>query len=274
MSLNGHLEIICQPDANGRSVLRHQSFAAPIHLSKPHWDGETLLVNVVNPTAGLFIGDSIRCDVNVKSGGRLLLTSPSASRAHTMPADKSGEARLDQTFTVASGARLEVWPELFIPQRGCRYRQTTRAQIEAGGQFLLFETLAPGRVASGEAFEYDRLTWDTEIFYEGKLAVLERYTATPQSPSILAMRVRFPTGYYASGFAISPALTKDSACWEALERLHSDDVWVGFSALSGNAGWAIKVLAAGSVALRKTISSIRNGLYASMGQPVPGLRRV
>ena len=55
----GHLHIECQADSDGRTFLAKQSFRTPVHLSKPHWDGKYLIINVVNPTAGLFAGDHV-----------------------------------------------------------------------------------------------------------------------------------------------------------------------------------------------------------------------
>lgn len=269
MPLSGHLRLICAPDATGQSVLRSQSFAAPVHLSKPHWDGDTLLVNVVNPTAGLFAQDRIEYDIAVEPGAHLLLASPSATRAHTMA---QSEACVEQRFAVAAGARLEVWPELFIPQRGSRYRQTTRATVEAGGELLLFEALSPGRTAHGETFAFDRLTWDTDIHHDGKLAVRERYTLRPASPGVTAMRTQFPTAYYASAWLFSPRLTPESACWETLNGLQSATVWIGSSALA-HGGWAVKVLAADSVEIRKTLLALRAAIYAAIGATAPDLRR-
>ncbi len=74
------MRIECRADASGRTFLSRQSFRAPIHLSKPHWDGHHLIVNIVNPTAGLFAGDSIELAVHVCAGARVVLTSPSAAR--------------------------------------------------------------------------------------------------------------------------------------------------------------------------------------------------
>src|SRR4051794_5567115 len=117
MPMTGHLHLVCGADAQGRSYLREQSFCAPIHIGKPFTEEEVLVVNLVNPTAGLFEGDLIRCHVEVEAGAKLLLTNPSANRAHRMG---EGEARLEQEFEVAGF--LEVLPELFIPQQGARYR--------------------------------------------------------------------------------------------------------------------------------------------------------
>jgi urease accessory protein len=266
--MTGHLDLICGLGAKGFSQLNHQSFRAPMHLSKPHFDGETLVVNVVNPTAGLFEGDEVSCKVRVESGARLLLTSPSATRAHCMAG--SGEARLTQHFSVEKNGWLEVWPELFIPQAGTRYSQKTRVDLDEGGGLLFFETLAPGRVASGEAFEFQYLDWETDIFYGGEKVVREKYKISPSS--LHAVTKQFPTGYYASVFLFHPRITADSGCWKAIDALHDESTWVGHSELS-RAGWCVKILASESVRFRKVLKVVRQSCYAAMGCEMPSPRR-
>jgi urease accessory protein len=270
MPLIGHLDLVCGLDSLGQSTLLHQSFAAPIHISKPYREADTLLVNVVNPTAGLLSGDVIRCEAKVQSGAKLLLTSPSASRAHTMT---SGEARMEQNYSVAAGGRLELWPEIFIPQKGARYRQSTTVHVEAGGELFFYESLAPGRVASGEVFEFDKLDWQTDIYLSGELVARERYTLSPGESGVDNIREQFPTGYYASCFLFSEKITSESSVWEALEQLHGASVWVGFSALRAG-GWSVKMLAADSVALRSALQKLRATLYEALGEEMPSLRRV
>ena len=268
-TMQGHLHLTCGLDSLGRSSLRRQSFRAPMHISKPHLDGNTLVVNVINPTAGLLAGDVIRCDVHVESGARLLLTSPSANRSHRM---LTGLAQVEQRFQVAAGAWLENWPELFIPQAGTRYRQETTLRVEPGGTAMLWELLAPGRVASGEAFAFAELEWTTKVFFGERLAARERYRLVPGEPSIESVRQQFPTAYYASGFIFSPTLNDASSVWREIHDLHAADTWVGCSAhVCG--GWSIRVLAADSIRLRKAATRIRQMLYAALGEPAPSLRR-
>ena len=267
--LSGHLDLTCAAREDGTSFIRAQSFAAPIHLSKPHLDEGVLVVNVVNPTAGLFAGDRVRMRVAVESGARVLLTTPSASRAHRVV---EGDARVEQEFLVAKGAWLESWPEMFIPQSGARYRQRTVERVEEGGGLLLIEMIAPGRTASGEVFAFAELDWATEVFLGGQKIARERYAITSDSPTIAALRARFPEAYYASCFIVSPQLRADSACWARIHDLHGDEAWVGVSALV-RGGWAVRVLAAGSIALRKTIAAVRREIYAALDRREPALRR-
>ena len=267
--LQGHLKLVCAADPSGRSYLRSQSFRAPVHLSKPHLDEGMLIVNAVNPTAGLLAGDRIDFDIAVEPGARMLLTAPSASRAHRTA---GAGAVVEQRFQVARGAWLEVWPELFIPQAGCRYRQRVAARVEEGGEMMLIEMIAPGRAASGELFAFAELDWETNIFLGAELIARERYTLTPASPALEAMRARFPEAYYASVFVVAERLGDAEPCWQRIHDLHDETAWVGCSALR-RGGAAIRVLASGSIALRKKISGIRQAIYEALGMRAPNLRR-
>jgi len=138
-------------DATGRSYLSRQSFNTPFHLSKSYWDGRALTVQMINPTAGILSGDRLCSDVKVEPGACLNLTTPSATRVYTMP---EGGAEAVQNFSVARDARLSFIPSMLVPHRHSRYHQTSRLTIERGGELLYLETLAPGRVAHGESFQY------------------------------------------------------------------------------------------------------------------------
>jgi urease accessory protein len=240
-----------------------------MHLSKPHLEEDVLVVNVINPTAGLLDGDRIAVSVRVEAGARLLLTAPSATRAHKM---KGGSAEITQEYRVASGGFLENWPELFIPQAGARYRQHTELHIEKGGEIVFFETLAPGRVASGEAFAYEALEWETNLFFDEELVARERYCLEPGNESLRALRVRFPTAYYASCFVVSPSLSDDSPVWRSLHDLYEENAWIGCSRFV-KGGWAIKAVVAESILFRQKLAMVRRLIYQALQRAEPCIRR-
>lgn len=265
----GHLDLLAARGEDGRTVLRKQSFAAPIHVSKPHHDAGWLVVNLASPTPGLFEGDRVRVDVRVEEGARLLLTAPSANRIHTM---KEGQAELGQTFHVAAGACLEVWPEYLIPQAEARYRQQTRITVETGGTLLWTETMAPGRVARGEAFAFRELRFATDIFHGTRPLVRERYEMTREN--LAAMRAKFPEGYYASIVAVRAQPGAGSFGVEAIHGLHhSASRWVGVTRLSESAV-AIKIVAADSPGLREAVGRARTEMQKWLGVEAAALRRV
>lgn len=258
--LEGHLELVCAADEDGRSHLARQSFRVPFHISKPYWNERALVVQVVNPTAGLFAGDALRCEVRVESGARLHLTTPSASRIHTM---RAGRAELEQRFFVARGAWLELQPSLLIPQRNCRYRQTTHIHIEEGGELFFVESLAPGRVAHGEWFQFSEIDWECNLHWGNRLIARERFALRPEDASLAPLKSPFPHGYFASGYLITERLAATDDCWRVIGELNSGEVLVGVSRLA-MAGWSIKLLARDSPALGAALKSVRRILSVAL----------
>ena len=271
VSLSGNLRLVCASEPQRGTYLSRQSFSAPIHLSKSYWNGDTLLVNVVNQTAGIFGGDRITTHVIVEPGARVLLSSPSAARFHP---SQGREARLEQTFKICAGGSLDVFPEISIPQRDSRSLQKTMIQMDYGGELIYLETLTPGRVASGEAFAFAHYAWWTDINVAERLVHRERASITPDDFSSAGLRALFPVSYYASIVVISPA----AESWKtdflhAISTLSNDSsVRIGASRLSAY-GWSIRMLAANSIALRENIRMLREIIYERLGRPVPDSRR-
>ena len=162
---------------------------------------------------------------------------------------------------------------MLIPQRGARYLQQTRIDLAADAEFIFQETLAPGRVAAGEAFAYDEVRWKTDLRRDGKLLVRERFSITADNGALTALRRRFPTAYYASIFVASPVLGGEPLP-ALLRELETDDakVWTGVTPVAKGL-FAIKIVAADSLVLRRSLLRCRENVHASLGRKAPGLRR-
>ena len=163
---------------------------------------------------------------------------------------------MEQHFSVGAGGWLEVMPELFIPQSQCRYRQRTTIEVAAGGEMFFVETLAPGRVARGESFQFSEVEWEFALRYAGGLIARERFALRPSDESIASLRNPFPTGYYASCYVITPRISPDDGVWRAIHGLTTESVLVGVSRLVAG-GSTIKILAIDSIVLARTLGTIR-----------------
>ena len=269
--LKGNLRLVCAAHPERGTYIAEQSFSAPMHLSKPYWDGDRLLIHLVNQTAGIFGGDAITTHTVVGPGASVLLSSPSAARFHP---SHGRESRLEQTFEVRSGGSLDVFPELSIPQRDSRSFQKTTIRVEPGGELLYLETLAPGRVASGEAFAFDRYAWSTDIAVGDCQVLRERASITPQDFSLAGMRALFPSSYYASLILISPTGENGQDDFrQAVARLAGDlPAKIAASRLNAH-GWSVRLLAENSVALRECIRKLRELIYTRLKRRLPDPRR-
>jgi urease accessory protein len=270
--LKGNLRLVCRAAPQRGTFLAEQSFSAPIHLSKAYWDGAALLVNVINQTAGIFGGDSITAHVVVEPGAHVLLTSPSAARFHP---SQGRTAHLRQVFEVRERASLEVFPEISIPQRDSRSRQETVIDVACGGELLYLETLAPGRVASGEEFAFAHYGWSTDVRVAGRLIHRERASISPGRPASLAgLRALFPASYYAGMVVVSPATEKWDAGFarEILQSAKGLAANIAASKLIAD-GWSIRILASDSLALRESIRKTRELIYARLDRRASDFRR-
>ena len=249
-----------------------------MHVGKGHWDpaARTVTVHAVNATAGLFAGDTVDWRVRVDPGARLRLVGPSATRVHR--AARGGvlideEASTTQNFAVGAGGWLEVWPEIFIPHAGSRCRQTTRAEVARGGRLLLCESLAPGRVAMGEAWAFGVLRWATDLLYDGRPVARERWRTEPVArPETVAgwrgagVALGTDAPFYGTVFLVAEGLDAAAPGWERIHRMHTDGgpLWIGVSQLVGGAGWVVKTLARDGAVLRRTLGLVRAEMLAML----------
>ncbi len=264
-SFSGHLSIRAEARKNGQTVLAAQSFHAPFHLSKPYWDGHALIVQVVNPTAGILAGDRLEMAISVGSGAAVLVTSPSASRVFQM---KEGEAESRQQFAVDAGGWLEFMPEPLVLHRSSRYRQRTEIDVAAGGELFFADLLMPGRIARGETWAWDKLRLEFTLRVGSELILRERLDQSGPELKALAELAGMSEGAcFANLVMVSPRL-KTSASWqEAIVALHGSGIWVGLSQLRGEwGGWSLKVIAADNLGLRKTLKQVRRILVGTLPQ--------
>ena len=272
---SGHLSLIAAPRAHGRTVLAAQSFRAPFHISKPYWDADTraLLVQVVNPTAGILSGDRLESEITVQSDAALLVTTPSASRLFQM---RDGAATCRQRFAVKSGGWLEVMPEPVVPHRGSRYHQVTDVEVERGGTLFFVDQLLPGRIGHGETWSWERLCLEIAVRVSGELVLRERFDhGAAELRSLAKFAGSGETACFANAILVAPQNSAiDHARWRSdLAALHGNGVWLGVSSLRAD-GWSIKLVTRDTLQLRQTVRDVRRILSAYFPRLASDLRKL
>jgi urease accessory protein len=268
--VQGSFNITCAPRSDGTTAVTRQSISTPWHLSKPYWTGEALLVQVVNATAGIFAGDQLEFAATLEPHAAVLLTSPSASRIHTMP---TGEATLRQSLTIKNSAWLEWMPELFIPHRACRYHQHTQMDIEKGASVYFVESLSPGRVAHGESLAFDRIHWNTRIIYGGELVLAEHYPMTPRDDSLRDLRNGTRDRYFASAVLIHPDPLPLREWQETIGSWRSGGVFAGATRLADDV-MLIRLLTDDSETMKNSLKDLRALLATALPKLAVSARKL
>lgn len=205
------------------------------------------LVHLHNLSGGVLSGDQLELMVEVNPGAYAQLTSTGAtriyrSRAETPPALQTNEIR------VREEALLEYLPDELIPFAGSRYRQQTRIELAQGAGLFWWETIAPGRAASGELFDYESLQINLDITTAGRPLALERIKLEPGKRLLASLarlgHYRYFTSFYICrvGWGAKQWLELETRLAELARQLTrpSETLW-GVSTLSAH-GLVVRAL--------------------------------
>ena len=121
------------------------------------------------------------------------LTSTGATRVYR---HREGRAAAHNRVCISIGENsvLEYLPDQIIPYAGSRFRQETDMVLATEGAGLFWwETLTPGRAASGERFAYETLSIRSRIVCDGKPLAIDQFVIEPsrRSPQQVGMLGRF-----------------------------------------------------------------------------------
>ncbi len=136
------------------------------------------LVHLHNVSGGVLAGDRLSLDVEVEAGAAAQITTTGATRLYRHRegvADSGHHAR----FSVGDGAVLEYLPDAVIPYAGSRHVQHTEIRLGRGATLFWWEVLAPGRLAAGECFAFERLRIQTEIYAGPRPVLREDFLLEP-----------------------------------------------------------------------------------------------
>lgn len=273
---DGLLELHFHADTDGRTYLTRHRQRFPLRTTVPLYlderDPGMAFVYVQNPTGGVFAGDHLVTSVVAGTGARVHITTQSATKLYRM---ESGGARQELAFRLGKGAYIEHIPEPLIPQAGSRFEQRLIIELEDGSTFVGADTVAPGRLASGERFEYDLLLLHTEVrSSDGELFIdtflLEPGRRAPASRGLLGGHE-----YVASLFAVTPGRDPEPlAARLDGELAGAAGTLAGAAVLPCAAGAFVRILAHSSLAAQRALTSAwRVAREELLGRPLPPRRK-
>jgi urease accessory protein len=262
--------------SGSRTVLTRSSCTSPWHHFPPSYldDSGCAYTWLVNPSGGLVGGDHLSVKAQLHARSHVLLTSPSANRVYRSLADPSvQEVRL----SVGSDARLEWLPEVTIPFAGSRFRQSIYVDLAPGATVVLWDTMASGRVAKQERWEFTSIENEIQIRTSLGRSVIERYCIAPDR-LLESVGLVGSWDYVASLFVIGDAV--DADVWKRLDIAlaavleQRPGLVLGAVSTPAAPGLAVKVVARSAPDLTVTLESlwatVRKELW---GLSVPNLRR-
>ena len=91
-------------------------------------------------------------EISLSEGSQAHITTQGATRVYRMERNFATQII---NIDLGPGAYFEFIPDQIIPYRNSRFYQTLRMRVHDSATMIYSEMIVPGRVASGESFEYD-----------------------------------------------------------------------------------------------------------------------
>jgi urease accessory protein len=233
-------------DSAGQTVLRlnHQQPPWRVIRAFPNATGETL-AHLHNVSGGILDNDDLHLQVDIGPNARAQITTTGATRIYR---SRSLDAisRQCTEVTIAERGMLEYLPDALIPFARSRFEQSTTIDLKNQATLFWWETIAPGREAAGEIFDYHAFSSTLNLRAEGKSIAFERYAIepairNPASPARLGAFRYFSTFYVCqSGRAAESWLDLESQLADLAEELSRP----------GEVLWGVSALAACGLAIR------------------------
>jgi len=153
----GILQLELEEDARiKKTVIKEHYAKVPLFIQRALYLEESIpsmaYIYVISPSGGILQGDRYRIVIKLSNNAHAHITTQGATRIYKMEKDYATQM-ID--IVVEEGCYCEYIPDQIIPYANSRFYQLTNLKVHENATMIYSEILVPGRVASGEKFEYD-----------------------------------------------------------------------------------------------------------------------
>jgi urease accessory protein len=141
--------------STGKTSVKEQYSRVPLYAQRALYLEEALsnmaYMYIISPSGGILQGDRYRMDITLRKHAFAHITTQGATRIYRM---EKNYATQIVNIDVGEGCYFEYIPDQVIPYRDSRFYQEANLRVHDNATLLYSEIITPGRVASGEHFDY------------------------------------------------------------------------------------------------------------------------
>jgi urease accessory protein len=145
-----------QDKSNGKTSVKEQYSRVPLYTQRALYLEEALsnmaYMYIISPSGGMLQGDRYRMDITLRNHALAHITTQGATRLYRMEGNYATQII---NIDVGEDCYFEYIPDQVIPYRDSRFYQEANLRVHDNATLLYSEIITPGRVASGEHFDYD-----------------------------------------------------------------------------------------------------------------------
>ena len=246
-------------DERRKTIVRDLFTKVPLHAQRALYLEESLpsmaYMYIQSPSGGILQGDRYRMDISLSNDTKAHITTQGATRVYRMERNFATQII---NIDLGPNAYFEFIPDQIIPYRNSRFYQTLKMRVHDTATMIYSEVIVPGRVASGESFEYDICYMKAVGFnQEDQLRFTDIAILEPRKRNVSQLGVLSNRSVVGSVYLLC-ANTAVKSIKDDLNSIFSNNTEVvsGASVLPHNSGIIVRLLGDGASALRAAIFDV------------------
>jgi urease accessory protein len=246
-------------DDRRKTIVRDLYTKGPLHAQRALYLEESIpsmaYLYIMSTSGGVLQGDRYKMDIALSRGAKAHITTQGATRVYRMERNYATQI---VNVDLEADTYFEFIPDQVIPYRNSRFYQTLRMGVHDSATMIYSEMIVPGRVASGESFEYDICYMKAVGFnQEDQLRFTDIAILEPRKRNISQLGVLNDRSVVGSVYLLCPN-TVVKSIKDDLNSILSNNTEVvsGASILPYNSGIIVRLLGDGASALRAAIFDV------------------
>ena len=246
-------------DDRRKTIVRDIYTKVPLYAQRALYLEESLpsmaYMYIMSPSGGILQGDRYRMDISLSKGAKAHITTQGATRVYRMERNYATQII---NIDLGPDSYFEFIPDQIIPYRNSRFYQTLKMRVHDSATMIYSEMIVPGRVASGESFEYDICYMkavgsnQADQLRFTDIAILE-----PRERNISQLGLLNNRSVIGSVYLLCPTSVVKSIKEEINSTLtNNSEVLAGASIMPYNSGIIVRLLGDGASALRAAIFEV------------------
>ena len=266
-----------QDKSNGKTSVKEQYSRVPLYTQRALYLEEALsnmaYMYIISPSGGILQGDRYRMDITLRNHAFAHITTQGATRIYRMERNYATQII---NIDVGEDCYFEYIPDQVIPYRDSRFYQEANLSVHDSATLLYSEIITPGRVASGEHFDYDICYMKaTAKDHNGRLKFTDVAMLEPKKRDMNVFGVLSNHDVVANMYIITKNKKLQEISMDVNAALKAaPKVYAGASILPSNCGVGIRVLGNSASELRNIIYEIiRVVRKIILDAPFSGIRK-
>ena len=260
----GILRLRLEKDSDsGKTIIKEQFSRAPLLTQRAIYLEETLpamaYLYIISHSGGILQGDRYRIDITLGKNTYAHVTTQGATRIYKM--EKNYASQLID-ITVGDKSYFEYIPDQIISFRNSRFYQEVILNIHDNATMIYSEVIVPGRVESGEAFEYDicylKIIGRNQL---GKTRFMDIVKLDPKNEGLRIEGILGKFKVVGTTYIVTKAHYVKDLRYEINELIKSDEdkghnILYGISVLPARQGIIIRLLGNSAEDVKETIFKV------------------